>query len=453
MDVALLPVSGTYVMTAVEAAEAARRIDPGVAVPMHWGTVIGSREDAEAFVQRRARRGAHPRDGGRRPDGRFEPVRHQPDPNLYSAAVRVRSSRWRGAGSSSSSGRALRFLALGAVVGGVVLPLVRRRVGVPLPIAVTAAVAAPFGIAVAVPRSRARDAAVYGLQMWAYVVMHELPYEDPARLERRARVDYPIALRPRGVRLRTRRSCFSGRSARPGRTTALDHALVYAHWAWFLQPHARRGLDPVAASAAGSRVPATHDLRSVRPRPDRLLRGADRPALVGGGAGPDPGHAEDHGRGRGARLGAALVAPVRFPGRKPACGHALASLRDLRDGGPHARRDGAGGRGRRAGPTPACSASRSSTSASTTSWTSPPGRRWPRRSAGWARVSLPRSRRARAGACGAARQERRRDASSTREPAGKTRRTASGEESHRGGRDAGCCSAGGGCSSTASSSW
>ena len=50
VDVALLPVSGTYVMTPIEAAEAARRIDPGVAVPMHWGTVIGSRADAEAFV-------------------------------------------------------------------------------------------------------------------------------------------------------------------------------------------------------------------------------------------------------------------------------------------------------------------------------------------------------------------------------------------------------------------
>ena len=72
------------------------------------------------------------------------------------------------------------------------LPLVRRRAGVPLPIAVAAATAAPFGIAVAVPRTRARDAAVYGLQMWAYVVMHEVPYEDPARLERRVRVDYPI---------------------------------------------------------------------------------------------------------------------------------------------------------------------------------------------------------------------------------------------------------------------
>jgi L-ascorbate metabolism protein UlaG (beta-lactamase superfamily) len=50
VDVALLPVSGTYVMTASEAAEAARRIAPRVAVPMHWGEHIGTREDAEAFV-------------------------------------------------------------------------------------------------------------------------------------------------------------------------------------------------------------------------------------------------------------------------------------------------------------------------------------------------------------------------------------------------------------------
>jgi L-ascorbate metabolism protein UlaG (beta-lactamase superfamily) len=51
VDVALLPVSGTYVMTAVEAAEAARRIEPKVAIPMHWGTVIGSRADAEKFAE------------------------------------------------------------------------------------------------------------------------------------------------------------------------------------------------------------------------------------------------------------------------------------------------------------------------------------------------------------------------------------------------------------------
>jgi L-ascorbate metabolism protein UlaG (beta-lactamase superfamily) len=52
VDLALLPVSGVYVMTPSEAAEAARRIQPRVAVPMHWGEHIGTREDAEAFAAR-----------------------------------------------------------------------------------------------------------------------------------------------------------------------------------------------------------------------------------------------------------------------------------------------------------------------------------------------------------------------------------------------------------------
>jgi L-ascorbate metabolism protein UlaG (beta-lactamase superfamily) len=50
VDLALLPVSGIYVMTAEEAAEAARRIQPGMAIPMHWGEHIGTRADAEAFA-------------------------------------------------------------------------------------------------------------------------------------------------------------------------------------------------------------------------------------------------------------------------------------------------------------------------------------------------------------------------------------------------------------------
>jgi L-ascorbate metabolism protein UlaG (beta-lactamase superfamily) len=52
VDVALLPVSGVYVMTAEEAAEAARRIQPRVAVPMHWGENIGTLEDALSFRDR-----------------------------------------------------------------------------------------------------------------------------------------------------------------------------------------------------------------------------------------------------------------------------------------------------------------------------------------------------------------------------------------------------------------
>ncbi len=50
-DVALLPVSGTYVMTPEEAVEAARMIKPKLAIPMHYGAIVGSEEDAEKFKQ------------------------------------------------------------------------------------------------------------------------------------------------------------------------------------------------------------------------------------------------------------------------------------------------------------------------------------------------------------------------------------------------------------------
>ena len=50
-DVALLPVSGTYVMTATEAAGAARTIKPKVAIPMHYGSIVGSEADAKKFAK------------------------------------------------------------------------------------------------------------------------------------------------------------------------------------------------------------------------------------------------------------------------------------------------------------------------------------------------------------------------------------------------------------------
>ena len=49
IDIALLPVSGTYVMTAEEAVEAARIIQPKVVIPMHVLRGIGSKEDLERF--------------------------------------------------------------------------------------------------------------------------------------------------------------------------------------------------------------------------------------------------------------------------------------------------------------------------------------------------------------------------------------------------------------------
>ena len=51
-DIALLPVSGTYVMTADEAAQAALDIKPKVAIPMHYGSIVGTKEDAQKFAEK-----------------------------------------------------------------------------------------------------------------------------------------------------------------------------------------------------------------------------------------------------------------------------------------------------------------------------------------------------------------------------------------------------------------
>jgi len=50
IDIALLPVGGTYTMNAEEAAGAALSISPKIAVPMHYGSVVGSVADAEKFA-------------------------------------------------------------------------------------------------------------------------------------------------------------------------------------------------------------------------------------------------------------------------------------------------------------------------------------------------------------------------------------------------------------------
>ena len=49
VDIALLPIGGTYTMTAEQAAEAAGIIKPGKCIPYHYGDIVGTAEDAERF--------------------------------------------------------------------------------------------------------------------------------------------------------------------------------------------------------------------------------------------------------------------------------------------------------------------------------------------------------------------------------------------------------------------
>jgi L-ascorbate metabolism protein UlaG (beta-lactamase superfamily) len=48
-DIVLIPVSGTYVMTAEEAAKAINTINPKIAIPMHYGSFVGNEDDARRF--------------------------------------------------------------------------------------------------------------------------------------------------------------------------------------------------------------------------------------------------------------------------------------------------------------------------------------------------------------------------------------------------------------------
>jgi L-ascorbate metabolism protein UlaG (beta-lactamase superfamily) len=51
VDVALLPVGGTYTLDATEAAAACKAIGCKAAIPYHWGDIVGSLADAERFAQ------------------------------------------------------------------------------------------------------------------------------------------------------------------------------------------------------------------------------------------------------------------------------------------------------------------------------------------------------------------------------------------------------------------
>jgi membrane-associated phospholipid phosphatase len=124
-----------------------------------------------------------------------------------------------------------------ALASSVAVPLVRRRLRVPPPVTIAATAAGPFALAVLLPRTKARDAALFGLQMWAFTIIHELPYDDPERLRRRLHVRYPIPIdRTLGLgelpNVRLQRAFSS-----PGEVTALDRVLAIVHWAWFVEPH------------------------------------------------------------------------------------------------------------------------------------------------------------------------------------------------------------------------
>ena len=131
----------------------------------------------------------------------------------------------------------MRAGAAATVAAAVVVPLVRRRYRVPAPVTIAACAGGPLALAVLRPRTKKRDVALFAMQMWAFTMVHELPYDDPERLRARLRTRYPIAIdraigggRLPGVRLQRALS-------RLPRIKTVDRFLTWVHWLWFLEPY------------------------------------------------------------------------------------------------------------------------------------------------------------------------------------------------------------------------
>jgi hypothetical protein len=162
--------------------------------------------------------------------------------------------------------RAIRAGAWALVAAGVAAPVARRRIKLPRAAVLgTAALALP-ALTVATPRSRLRDAALAGLNMWAYLAAYEMPNDDPQRLAERVRLDYPIAVDkviglgvPPTVRLQ---ACSDA-----DYINRFERALVWCHWIWFMVPHGTLGYvmlrRPERFPSAAARMYAVFDTGAI----------------------------------------------------------------------------------------------------------------------------------------------------------------------------------------------
>jgi hypothetical protein len=153
------------------------------------------------------------------------------------------------------------------VATGVALPALRRRAKLPRGLVLAGTGLTPAALCVAVPRSRARDAGVVLLNMWAYLAAYEMPYDDPDALAARVRVDYPIAV-DRVLGLGTPPTLRLQRAfAAPGQVNRFERVLVWCHWMWFTVPHATVAYvwwrAPERFPAAATRMYAVFDVGAV----------------------------------------------------------------------------------------------------------------------------------------------------------------------------------------------
>ncbi len=143
----------------------------------------------------------------------------------------------KGTSPSPALRKAVRAGAAAAIGAAIAVPLLRRRARIPAPVTVAACAGGPLGLAVLYPRSHKRDVAMYALQMWAFTMVHELPYDNPERLRAHLQIRYPIvADRAIGFgqlpNVRLQRGLARLRSV-----GTLNRFLTWAHWLWFLEPY------------------------------------------------------------------------------------------------------------------------------------------------------------------------------------------------------------------------
>jgi membrane-associated phospholipid phosphatase len=125
-----------------------------------------------------------------------------------------------------------------AVFGAAIaVPLLRRRLRIPAPVTVAACAGGPLSLAVLFPRSKKRDVALYAMQMWAFIMVHELPFDDPARLRARLRSRYPIVSDRAIGAGRLPNTRLQQRLARFPQVGLLDRVLTWTHWLWFFEPY------------------------------------------------------------------------------------------------------------------------------------------------------------------------------------------------------------------------
>ena len=132
---------------------------------------------------------------------------------------------------------AVRAGGVAAIGAAVAVPLLRKRLRVPAPVTVAAVAAGPLALAVLQPRTKRRDVALFALQMWAFTVAHELPYDDPERLRARLHTRYPIVSDRVIGAGRLPNARLQRALARLPQVGAVNKVLTWTHWLWFIEPY------------------------------------------------------------------------------------------------------------------------------------------------------------------------------------------------------------------------